>query len=86
MRTRRLPPVLLLLGVLLLPGGAGAAPPPFVLVHGAWHGARAWYRVRALLEAAGHPVTVPHLPSHGIDRAAPAGVTLDDYARPSSLR
>lgn len=29
---------------------------PFVLVHGAWHGAWCWQRVAPLLTAAGHPV------------------------------
>jgi pimeloyl-ACP methyl ester carboxylesterase len=52
----------------------------YVLVHGAWHGAWAWYRVRALLEKRGHTVTVVDLPSHGIDRTPPATVTLNDYA------
>src|SRR5215831_7941965 len=51
----------------------------FVLVHGAWHGAWAWYRVRALLEADGHTVSVLDLPSHGIDRTPAKGVTLADY-------
>ncbi len=68
-------------------GIAAAAAPPavarrtrqpahFVLVHGAWHGAWCWYRIVALLEAAGHRVTALDLPSAGIDATPPATVTL----------
>ena len=35
----------------------------FVLVHGAWHGAWCWDRVRGLLEANGHQVVTPELPA-----------------------
>src|SRR5262249_22410272 len=64
-----------------LPAGASreGSPRHFVLVHGAWHGAWVWYRVRALLEAEGHTVTVLDLPSHGIDRTPAKGITLADY-------
>src|SRR5262249_11304147 len=64
-----------------LPAGASreGSPRHFVLVHGAWHGAWVWYRVRALLEADGHTVTVLDLPSHGIDRTPAKGITLADY-------
>ncbi|HBY59224.1 MAG TPA: alpha/beta hydrolase, partial [Solibacterales bacterium] len=34
----------------------------FLLVHGAWHGAWAWDRVKPLLAAAGHNVVAPDLP------------------------
>ncbi len=50
-----------------------------VLVHGAWHGAWAWYKTKTQLEAVGHTVTAVELPSHGIDKALPETVTLDDY-------
>jgi pimeloyl-ACP methyl ester carboxylesterase len=50
-----------------------------VLVHGAWHGAWAWYRVKAMLESAGYSVTALDLPSHGIDGTNPGTVTLADY-------
>lgn len=48
----------------------------FVLVHGAWHGARCWRRVAAHLRDRGHEVVTPtltglgersHLPSPEID-------------------
>jgi pimeloyl-ACP methyl ester carboxylesterase len=51
-------------------------PAHFVLVHGAWHGAWCWYRIVAMLEAAGHRVTALDLPSAGIDPTPPATVTL----------
>ncbi|WP_269858184.1 alpha/beta fold hydrolase [Streptomyces sp. RPT161] len=35
----------------------------FVLVHGAWHGAWCWERVRKHLTARGHQVVTPELPS-----------------------
>lgn len=37
------------------------APTTYVLVHGAWHGAWCWERVRPLLEQAGHRVLTPTL-------------------------
>lgn len=51
----------------------------FLLVHGAFHGGWCWDRVKPLLEAKGHSVFTPDLPSHGEDKAWPEGVTLDDY-------
>ena len=51
----------------------------FVLVHGAWHGAWAWYKTKTQLELLGNTVTVVDLPSHGIDRTPPETVSLDDY-------
>jgi pimeloyl-ACP methyl ester carboxylesterase len=41
---------------------------PFVLVHGAWHGAWTWCRLAPLLRAAGHEVWTPTLTGLG-DRA-----------------
>ena len=38
---------------------------PFVLVHGAWHGAWCWRRLAPLLEAAGHAVVAPTLSGVG---------------------
>ncbi len=52
----------------------------YVMVHGAWHGAWAWYKVETLLEKAGHQVTTLDLPAHGIDTTPPSIVTLQDYA------
>jgi len=53
----------------------------YVLVHGAWHGAWAWYKVETQLEHAGHAVTNVDLPAHGIDGTDPGTVTLGDYAQ-----
>ncbi|RYE94590.1 MAG: alpha/beta fold hydrolase, partial [Myxococcales bacterium] len=57
----------------------GGQPSHFVLVHGAWHGAWCWYKVKTLLEAAGQQVTVIDLPAHGVDQTPPGEVTLDAY-------
>jgi pimeloyl-ACP methyl ester carboxylesterase len=51
----------------------------YVLIHGSWHGAWCWYKVTARLEAAGHKVIVPDMPSHGRDWTPPAQVTMQDY-------
>jgi pimeloyl-ACP methyl ester carboxylesterase len=51
----------------------------FVLVHGAWHGAWAWYKVVPLLESAGHDVITLDLPAHGTDTTPIEEVTLEDY-------
>ncbi len=51
----------------------------FVLVHGAWHGEWAYYKIEALLQNAGNKVICVNLPSHGIDRTDPGQVTLRDY-------
>jgi len=53
---------------------------PFVLIHGAWHGAWCWEKLTPILEAAGHRVLAPDLPGHGDDRTPLAAVTLDLYA------
>jgi len=39
----------------------------FVLVHGLGHGAWCWYKLKPLLESAGHKVTVLDLAASGID-------------------
>jgi pimeloyl-ACP methyl ester carboxylesterase len=46
----------------------------YVLVHGAWHGAWCWEAVAHELEARGHEVAVPELPSDEV------GKTQADYA------
>jgi pimeloyl-ACP methyl ester carboxylesterase len=56
-------------------------PATFVLVHGAWHGAWCWKKLTPLLEAAGHRVIAPDLPSMGADVTPPAVITLDYWAR-----
>jgi pimeloyl-ACP methyl ester carboxylesterase len=48
----------------------------FVLVHGAWHGGWCWEEVTPRLEAAGHIVHAPDLPSQGNDRTPVSDVTL----------
>lgn len=39
----------------------------FVLVHGLCHGAWSWYKVKPILEAAGHTVTAVNLAASGIN-------------------
>jgi len=51
----------------------------FVLVHGAYHGAWCWERLRRRLELAGHRVFADDLPGHGAD-FDPARATLANYA------
>ena len=48
----------------------------FVLVAGAWHGAWCWYKVAPLLEALGHTVVMPDLPSLGRDMTPVSEVSL----------
>ena len=51
----------------------------FVLVHGAWHGGWCWYKLAARLRAAGHLVSCPDLPGHGVDRTPTPEVTMNAY-------
>jgi pimeloyl-ACP methyl ester carboxylesterase len=51
----------------------------YLLIHGAWHGGWCWSKVVPLLEAAGHTVLAPDLPSHGEDTTPTASVTLKSY-------
>ena len=51
----------------------------FVLVHGAYHGAWCWYRLKPELESRGHEVVTFDLPAHGIDGTPYAEATLDGY-------
>jgi len=53
----------------------------FVLVHGAWHGAWCWHRLKPLLEADGHCVVAPDLPGHGEDTTPAQEVTLQTCAQ-----
>jgi pimeloyl-ACP methyl ester carboxylesterase len=59
----------------------GAPARTFVLIAGAWHGARCWNRLVPLLEAAGHRVLAPELPGTGDDKSDPARITLETWAR-----
>jgi pimeloyl-ACP methyl ester carboxylesterase len=52
----------------------------FVLVHGSWHGAWCWHRLRPALTALGHRVLASDLPGHGDDPMPAAKVTLRDCA------
>ena len=51
----------------------------FLLVHGAYHGAWCWYKLRPELEDRGHAVVAPDLPAHGTDCTPPARATLEGY-------
>jgi pimeloyl-ACP methyl ester carboxylesterase len=51
----------------------------YVLIHGAWHGGWCWRKVVPLLEARGHTVIAPDLPSHGDDKTPTSSVTLASY-------
>jgi pimeloyl-ACP methyl ester carboxylesterase len=51
----------------------------FVLVHGAYHGAWCWYKLRPELEARGHEVVTFDLPAHGVDTTPPSQVSFDGY-------
>ncbi|XP_065873483.1 methylesterase 1-like [Euphorbia lathyris] len=54
-----------------------------VLVHGAGHGAWCWYKVKPMLEAAGHRVTALDLAASGIHPAKIEEVcTLGEYTEP----
>ncbi|EOA28860.1 hypothetical protein CARUB_v10025104mg [Capsella rubella] len=56
----------------------------FVLVHGSCHGAWCWYKVKPLLEAAGHRVTAVDLAASGIDRTKSITdvSTCEQYSEP----
>ncbi|XP_057970610.1 alpha-hydroxynitrile lyase-like [Malania oleifera] len=55
----------------------------FVLVHGACHGAWIWYKLKPMLEAAGHKVTTMDLEASGIDlRRIEQVCSVDAYSRP----
>ncbi|PHU25359.1 Methylesterase 1 [Capsicum chinense] len=55
----------------------------FVLVHGACHGGWSWFKLKPLLEAAGHKVTALDLAASGIDsRKIEQLHTLHDYSLP----
>ncbi|XP_047333643.1 salicylic acid-binding protein 2-like [Impatiens glandulifera] len=52
----------------------------FVLVHGACHGAWCWYKLKPLLESAGHKVTAIDMAASGINPKKIEEVwTFDDY-------
>jgi len=59
---------------------------PIVLVHGAFHGAWCWERLRAVLDERALPSIAVDLPGHG-DSAAPLGdLHADADGSPIGLR
>ncbi|GLT39048.1 hypothetical protein SLA2020_132560 [Shorea laevis] len=55
----------------------------FILVHGACHGAWSWYKVKPLLESAGHRVTALDLAASGINMKVIQDVhTMHQYTEP----
>ncbi|CAH8281821.1 unnamed protein product [Eruca vesicaria subsp. sativa] len=55
----------------------------FVLVHNAFHGAWIWYKLKPLLESAGHRVTAVELAASGIDpRPIQAVDSFYEYSQP----
>ncbi|KNA02788.1 hypothetical protein SOVF_215370, partial [Spinacia oleracea] len=55
----------------------------FVLVHGACHGAWCWYKVKPLIEAAGHHVTPLDMAASGINLKKIDEIqTLKEYTEP----
>ena len=59
--------------------GRGWISVPYVMVHGAWHGAWCWYKVVPLLQSAGHIVIAPDLASLGRDRTPLCQVSLSTW-------
>lgn len=55
------------------------AKPAFVLVHGAWHGARSWDKVVPLLESAGHSAIALDLPGSGALAKLPASFLMKPF-------
>lgn len=51
----------------------------YILIHGAWHGAWCWHKVKAFLEEHGDRVLTPDLPGHGDDPAGADSATLESY-------
>ncbi|XP_057971436.1 (S)-hydroxynitrile lyase-like [Malania oleifera] len=55
----------------------------FVLVHGAAHGAWIWFKLRPMLEAAGHKVTTMDMSASGVDiQPIEAICSADQYTQP----
>lgn len=52
-------------------------PKNFILVHGSWHSAWNWHRVKPLLEENGHTVYAIDLPGMGRDKTPVEQVTLE---------
>ena len=56
-------------------------PATLVLIHGGWHGAWCWYKLKPLLAAAGARVIAQDLPSMGADLTPAESVTLESWAK-----
>ncbi|CAH2076331.1 unnamed protein product [Thlaspi arvense] len=55
----------------------------YVLVHGGCHGAWCWYKVKPVLEASGHRVTVVDLKASGVNMSRVEEIqSLEDYSKP----
>ena len=54
-------------------------PTTYVLVHGAWHGAWCWEKLKTELESRGHKVVTLDMPGHGDDKTDLKTVTMDSY-------
>lgn len=55
----------------------------FVLVHGACHGAWCWFKIKPLLEAAGHRVTLLDMAASGIDTRPIQDIrSMEEYSEP----
>ncbi|CAK9320362.1 unnamed protein product [Citrullus colocynthis] len=55
----------------------------FVLVHGACHGAWSWFKIKPLLEAAGHRVTLLDMAASGIDTRPIQDIrSMEEYSEP----
>ena len=55
----------------------------FVLIHGSASGAWAWYKVKTMLEAAGHSVTALDMSASGVNtKTLEEVVTFDQYNEP----
>ena len=64
-------------------GSTGDQQKHFVLVHGACHGAWSWFKLKPLLEAAGHCVSALDLSASGTNTKVIQEVaTLLDYTMP----
>ncbi len=71
-----------------IPSSRADARLPFVLVHGAWHGAWACERIGAALAARGHASLARDLPAHGVNARYPESFgqadAADAFAREAS--
>lgn len=55
------------------------APLPIVIIHGAWYDSQSWSKVKPVLEARGHAVTVPDMPGYGRNIRPYNEITFESY-------